>query len=80
MDGAALDPRSSCDRRDGLAFGNLGNSPKAAIESGFVRLSKSSHQASPVNPAEGRVARSGCVHPNIVSSANRMLQVFWLPT
>src|SRR5262249_26911099 len=69
IDRAALHTRTLGNDGNRLTFGNLGNCPKAPIKSGVVRLLKRSQQASTLRPAERRIARSGCVHPDTIGSA-----------
>src|SRR3954469_4578179 len=62
IDRAALHSRMLGDDGNRLASCDLGNRrPKAAIESGVVRLRKCLQEVSTIRSTERRIARSGCV-------------------
>src|SRR3954453_19470056 len=76
----ASNARTSGTHVHGLACRNLGNSLKASIKSRLPRLSKRLRQTPAISPTEGRMSRSGCIHPDTVDSARHLSQDFWLPT
>src|SRR3954453_17178142 len=80
IDSTASNARTSGNHVHGLACCNLGNSLKASIKSRLPRLSKRLRQTPAISPTDGRMSRSGCIHPDTVDSARHLSQDFWLPT